>query len=210
MDDHLTDDQAPLLPWWHSKLNLSLCAIVVALLGAVIGYTFRGTDAMVEHNRVDVGFLQDMRIHHEQAVTMSVVYLGAAPEGTPLLRQIAKEISFDQSTENGRMAQTLRMFRENETNPSDLVMGWMGAAVDLSQMPGYATDAELDALYKSRNAEADKIFATLMIAHHEGALHMAEYARDNGVNPEVRALCESIIDSQTSEIGELRKILAQL
>ena len=191
-------------------MNLALSAIVVALIGAILGYTYRGTESTVKHNHVDVGFLQDMRIHHEQAVTMAVMYLGAAPEGTPLLRQIAKEISFDQSTENGRMAQMLRMFNESEANMSDLVMGWMGTPIDLAKMPGYASDKELNALHTSRNAEADKIFATLMIAHHQGALHMAEYAREHGINPEVRALCSSIIDSQTSEIGELRKILATL
>lgn len=197
------------LPWWHSKLNLALCALVVALLSAFGGYALGGQDPMVKHNRVDVGFLQDMRIHHEQAVTMSVIYVGASPQGNPLLRQIAREITLDQSTESGRMVQMLRMFKEKETNETNLVMGWMGTPVDMAKMPGYASDAELDSLYKSRNAEADKIFATLMIAHHQGGLHMAEYARDHAANAEVRALCNAIISAQTSEIGELKKILGQ-
>lgn len=209
MADHSTDDDLIVLPWWHSKLNLALCGLIALLLGATSGFVLRGPDSMVSHNRIDVGFLQDMRIHHEQAVTMSIVYMGAAPQGKPLLRQIAREITVDQALESGRMVQMLRMFQEKETNESDLVMGWMGTPIDLSKMPGYATDAELDALYKARNAEADKIFATLMIAHHQGALHMAEFVRDNGQNKEVRALSRAIIDSQTSEIKELEKILAQ-
>ena len=80
----------------------------------------------------------------------------------------------------------------------------------LDEMMGMASSDEIDTLYTSRGVEADKIFATLMIAHHKGGLHMAEYAKSNAKNKEVIAFADSIIQSQESEIYELEKALSQL
>jgi uncharacterized protein (DUF305 family) len=46
-----------------------------------------------------------------------------------------------------------------------------------------------------------------MIAHHEGAIQMAEDALENGLNSDVRALCEAIIAGQQAEIEEIRDLL---
>ena len=198
----------PLLPWWQNPFNVVLTALVILMAGVGIGTLVARSSSEIAHNSSDVGFLQDMRIHHEQAVTMAVVYLGASPKGNVTLRTIAREIMLEQSTEAGRMVQMLRMFKESETNESDQVMAWMGTPVPLERMPGYASDAELDSLYKSRNAEADRLFATLMIAHHKGGIHMADHASMHGENDEVRALADAIIHAQQSEITELTKLAA--
>ena len=205
-----TDQDVELLPWWKNPLNIILMAIVAMLAAGSIGFSIGRSDSVAAHNKVDTGFLQDMRIHHEQAVTMSVVYLGASPKGNLLLNMIAKEIMFTQSAEGGRMVQMLRMFGEAETNESDIAMSWMGMPTPLEEMMGMASSDEMNTLYKSRGAEADRIFATLMIAHHKGGLHMAEYAKSNAKNKEVIAFADSIIHSQESEIFELKKALTQL
>jgi uncharacterized protein (DUF305 family) len=107
------------------------------------------------------------------------------------------------------MVQLLRLFKAAETNESDQVMGWMGTPIPLSRMPGYATDAELEKLYASRDGEADDLFISLMIAHHKGGVHMAEYTVENGKNKEVIAFAELIVESQTSEVGELTRLQQQ-
>lgn len=198
------------LPWWRSPLNMVLVAVLLVVAGFMLG-TFipRGDDPAV-HNDVDTGFLQDMRIHHEQAVTMSVVYRSLAATGTDLndaLQTLALEIQTHQSAETGRMVQLLRIFGAAETNESDRVMGWMGHAMAMDEMPGLASDAELDSLYRARGTEADRIFAELMLAHHEGGIHMAEFAAENARNPEVRALAESMVKAQTGEVAELERVL---
>jgi uncharacterized protein (DUF305 family) len=187
-----------------------LAAALLVVAGFMLG-TFmpRGDDPAV-HNDVDTGFLQDMRIHHEQAVTMAVVYRSLAATGTDLndaLQTLALEIQNHQSAEAGRMVQLLRLFGAAETNESDRVMGWMGHTTAIDDMPGLASDAELDSLYKARGADADRIFAELMIAHHEGGVHMAEFAAENARNPEVRALAESMVKAQTGELAELERTL---
>jgi uncharacterized protein (DUF305 family) len=199
-------DEFATLPWRHSALNVILALILAVGLGALAGYFAGNSSSKTAHNSIDTGFLQDMRIHHEQAVVMATIYMGAAPNGNSTLRTIARGILLEQQMETGRMVQLLRIFQAAETNESDQVMGWMGTPIPLSRMPGYATDAELEKLYQSRDTQADEVFITLMIAHHKGGIHMAEYAVENGKNKEVIAFAELIVESQSSEIGELTRL----
>jgi uncharacterized protein (DUF305 family) len=194
------------LPWWKNPINILLLA-VAGLLGSFgIGYLLGSQSSDLSHNSVDVGFLQDMRIHHEQASIMAMTYLEASPNGDTVQRMIAREILLTQSMETGRMIQLLRMFKESETNLTDQVMGWMNEPTPIDRMPGYATDQQMEQLQKSRDAEADALFRDLMIAHHLGGVHMAEYAMENAKHPEVRKMAESMLREQTGEINELRSL----
>jgi uncharacterized protein (DUF305 family) len=194
------------LPWWKNPINIVLLA-VAGLLGSFgIGYLLGSQSSDLSHNSVDVGFLQDMRIHHEQASIMAMTYLEASPNGNTVQRMIAREILLTQSMETGRMIQLLRMFKESETNLTDQVMGWMNEPTPIDRMPGYATDEQMEQLQKSRDAKADALFRDLMIAHHLGGVHMAEYAMENAKHPEVRKMAESMLREQTGEINELRSL----
>lgn len=205
--ENAAHDDETILPWWQSKLNLLLAAVVVAMLAAGVGWWAGRTGSELAHNDVDTGFLHDMRIHHEQAVAMSMTYLETSADGgDEVMRLIAREIIIHQGMETGRMVQLLRVFGEPEASATDQVMGWMGMPVDLADMPGYASDSDLERLQAARGAAADRVFADLMIAHHEGGIHMAEHARDNGVNDEVDKMARSMIEAQRGEIAELNKL----
>ena len=43
-----------------------------------------------------------------------------------------------------------------------------------------------------------------MVAHHEGGIHMAEYAVEHAENDEVRKMAAAVVAGQQSEIDELR------
>jgi uncharacterized protein (DUF305 family) len=58
-----------------------------------------------------------------------------------------------------------------------------------------------------RGSEFDSAWLEAMIAHHEGAIEMAEDALENGSNSDIRALCEAIIAAQQVEIEEMRNLL---
>lgn len=51
--------------------------------------------------------------------------------------------------------------------------------------------------------DADTAFACGMIAHHMGAISMAEVELQNGDNDAMKATAQQIIDAQTKEIEEL-------
>lgn len=52
-------------------------------------------------------------------------------------------------------------------------------------------------------------YLTTMIPHHEEAIRSAELLRDGTDRPELRAFAESIIDTQTREVGQMRTWLAE-
>jgi len=208
-----TDEKV--LPWWMNPVNIVVMVLAAAVLAAAIGFVFGESRGKGAKNESDIGFLQDMRIHHEQAVNMGLIYLDVSASGMGdgsdsrgILRLIAREIIVNQSNESGRMVQILRQFDAAETNETDEVMGWMGEPVPLARMPGYATDEEMRTLQQSRGAEADRLFAKLMIAHHKGGVHMAEHASMHGSSDEVRAMADSMVEAQGSEIAEMKKLLA--
>ena len=46
-----------------------------------------------------------------------------------------------------------------------------------------------------------------MIAHHEGAISMAEDVLETTGNPDVRTLAESVIEAQAAEIDTMQALL---
>lgn len=194
------------LPWWQSKLNLAVVAVAIAVLCGALGWLVGNNRAIPDPNRVDIGFMQDMRAHHEQGVYLSLYYL--SDQGTnPDLRDIAREIVFGQSIEIGRMIQLLRQFGATETNETDTAMTWMNEPTPIDRMPGLATDADITKLLASSGAAADQLFVDLMTAHHQGGIHMAQYAVDHGHVLEVRRLAYSMVAGQTGEISEMRALI---
>ena len=194
-------------PWWQSKLNLGVLGLALALLCGARGWVIGNNRAIPDPNSTDIGFLQDMRTHHEQAVYLSLYYLSL--QGTDRdLRDIAREIVFSQGIEIGRMIQLLRQYGATETNESDVAMTWMNEPTPADRMPGLASQEDIDKLLSSTGAEADQLFVDLMTAHHEGGIHMAQYALDHANEIEVRRFAYSMISGQTGEINEMRALIA--
>ena len=194
------------LPWWQHPFNIVTLVVTAAILAGMIGWMVGDSGAGIEHNEVDTGFLQDMRVHHEQAVLMGIIYRNL-PDTEPGLRTVARSIVTGQSLEVGRMIQLLRMFDETEANETDTAMGWMGMATDVDDMPGMATDDELDRLGRLEGDEADELFVELMTEHHLGGIDMAEYVVANGANDEVEAMAATMASGQRAEIAEMVGLL---
>ncbi len=207
MDPDASPEGDTILPWYHSPLNLTVLAFAVAVLAGGLGWVIGNNGAIDDPNSVDTGFLQDMRYHHEQAIEMALLYLDD-PDTDGDLRTIAREIVVGQQLEVGRMIQMLRGFGASEVNTTDVAMTWMDEPVALDRMPGLATTEDLVQLRAASGAEADRIFVTLMNAHHQGGIHMAEHAVEHGAIDEVRELAQSMVDHQIAEIAEMNWLLA--
>ncbi len=61
----------------------------------------------------------------------------------------------------------------------------------------------------SANA-VDRAFASQMTVHHQGALDMANAARQRSQHRETRTLAETIVSTQTAEISQLQSIAKQI
>jgi len=199
-----TSESALRLPWWQNPINIVTMLVTMGLAAGIIGWLVRDS-ADARPNEVDIGFLQDMREHHENAVAISFVFLDL-PETQGSLRTVARSVVLGQGIDIGRMIQMLREMGQAEANMGDTSMTWMGMSAAVGSMPGIATPSQLDLLASSIGPEANQLFVELMVEHHRGALEMAEFALTRAAMPEVRGLAASIVQAQQGEIAELRKL----
>jgi uncharacterized protein (DUF305 family) len=70
------------------------------------------------------------------------------------------------------------------------------------------SDAQLAALENARGPAFDRQFLTMMIAHHQGAVDMANEELQQGLNGQALDLARSILQNQRAEIEQMRGMLA--
>jgi uncharacterized protein (DUF305 family) len=171
-------------------------------VGYVIGHRPERGDA------VDVGFLLDMIAHHEQAVELSRSALSDdLPAG---VQSFVVEVVADQQYEIGVMEHRLRTWGHARQDDDGLAMGWMGHAMPETEMPGLASEADLERLADVRGDEAAALWLTLMTAHHEGGVEMASVAAERAKDPFVRTLAARMARNQRIEIAEYERVRQRL
>jgi uncharacterized protein (DUF305 family) len=154
-----------------------------------------------DKNSADKMFAAMMIPHHRQAIEMSDTLLaksGVAPDVAALARRVKSA----QGPEIERMSGWLTAWGVDATADSGM------AGMDHGSMDGMMSDADMTALAKADGAAASRLYLTQMIAHHEGALTMAQAEQKNGKNPAAVALAAQIITAQQAEIAEMRRMLA--
>jgi uncharacterized protein (DUF305 family) len=114
---------------------------------------------------------------------------------------MAEEIDFFQSGDIRVMQDALTEW--GEPGSPDVAMDWMGMQVPQDAQPGMATADDLLALERARGHELDDLFSQLLIDHHAGGLHMAQFAAENGHLSSVRELARAMAAGQEAEIGEI-------
>jgi uncharacterized protein (DUF305 family) len=95
-------------------------------------------------------------------------------------------------------------------NSHNSMMRMMG--MDTARVRGPATNhsemsmAEMTEQLKGlQGDEFDQAFIEMMIAHHEGAVDMAELIPTRALHAEVKTLGEAIITAQTKEIADMKQ-----
>jgi len=79
-----------------------------------------------------------------------------------------------------------------------------------SGMSGMMSAEEMTQLATASGLDFDRMFARMMIAHHNGALQMAQQELTAGTNPEAMALARSILKSRMAEVVTLQTISDRL
>jgi uncharacterized protein (DUF305 family) len=205
---------------WARPLVAVLGAVALLLLGAaagmLIGLPGRSSAISVPPaDSVDVGFAQDMSVHHHQAVEMAAWERDHTTD--PALRQLAYDIESTQNAQIGQMQGWLGLWGAAPL-PTGGHMEWMSSAGahahgdpsggGVATMPGMASQEELRALRAASGQQMDVLFLQLMLRHHEGGTEMLTYAAEHASVPEVRNLAAQMASSQSAESAYLRELLA--
>lgn len=149
----------------------------------------------------DISFAQLMIPHHQQAVEMADMALEQA--STPEVRELAVQIKAAQDPEIQMMSDWLESWGAPMKMDGDHDSHDMGGMT----MSGMMTDEEMQALAAASGADFDQMWLQMMIAHHEGAVSMADEVLVASDNPAVIALADDVIAGQAAEIDTMKQLL---
>lgn len=192
-----------------------------ATSSATTSATTSAADEAAAHNDADVMFAQMMIPHHSQAIEMSDMLL--AKEGIPEeVTALAEQIKAAQGPEITQLESWLEQWGEPtempETGNND--MPGMDEGMDEGmdgmegmegmQMEGMMSEEDMQALSDAQGTDAARLFLEQMIAHHEGAIDMAQTEIEDGQFPDAVEMARTIVDTQQQEIDTMRQLLTTL
>ncbi|MFD9304344.1 DUF305 domain-containing protein [Streptomyces sp. NPDC060048] len=146
-------------------------------------------------NAADRAYVRNMTEHHRQAVAMSA--LAPARASADGVKRLAERITAAQQPEIGAMERWAARYPAPAPD---------AGGHDHAAMPGMATARQLEELTGATGTDFDRLFLTLMTAHHEGALKMAGEALASGNNVAVEEMATEVVATQTAEIHRMRSM----
>ncbi len=158
------------------------------------------------YSPADVRFMQDMIPHHQQALEMSE--LVTERTNRQEIIEAAGRIKASQGDEINFMQKWLA--DRNESSPEPGHMDMMHTHLD---MAGMASAQEMDQLSRAEGVDFDRLFLTLMIRHHEGALEMVENLLEqpgSAYDPLLFEFTNDVSNDQTAEIERMNAALVSL
>ncbi|MFH8249155.1 DUF305 domain-containing protein [Microbacterium sp. B2969] len=206
--------------WWVYVL----VAVGIAALAFAIGrFSTFGSSPTATPNAADVGFARDMQVHHTQAIEMAMDIYRKTDDAD--LRSLSYDIATSQAGQRGEMYDWLVQWGLPQSGAP--LMSWMtdaghGEHADMGSTARSQTDAELRAamgmatedemaqLQAATGSQADCLFLSLMIRHHQGAIPMAEAVLELGSIPRVLTVAESMKQGQTAEVDAMKSMQGRL
>jgi uncharacterized protein (DUF305 family) len=154
----------------------------------------------------DSQFMQDMIPHHHQAIEMAA--LVADRTNRPELIDVAGRINASQDDEIRFMQDWLRSRGEPVPDPTA-----HHAMHTTHTVAGMATPEQMAELAAAEGTAFDRMFLTLMIAHHEGAVRMVEELLElpgSAYDAVLFEFTSDITNDQTAEIERMHALLIGL
>jgi len=208
---------------------LVLALVAVLAVGFALGSVLKPPSSsnslsVPAADSVDVGFAQDMTVHHTQAVLMATVEYSGAVD--PYVRSLAFDIMTSQQAQIGQMQGWLSLWGRSLL-PAGKYMTWMAGdtghsmsgmsaspgrdvtAGGVTTMPGMATTADIEKLRVTTGPALDTLFLQLMLRHHQGGASMLSYAAEHAVEPVVRNFAKQVSTTQRSEASYMQGLLSQ-
>lgn len=181
----------------------------------------------------DAQFMQAMIPHHRQALVLADLVEGRT--NTPEVMEIAARIRASQNDEidfmNSWLADRGQMIPAADAMHDMAGMGMDHAGMDHAamdhsgmagmgqmgpgsfEMQGMASAEELARLATLSGTDFDRLFLTLMTAHHQGAVQMVDelYSRSGAAyDPVLYDFTSDVVEDQTAEIEQMNALLIGL
>ena len=157
-------------------------------------------------NHADAAFMQMMVPHHGQALVMA--RLAEVRADSPAVQALARRIRGAQGPEIITMAAWLDEHGIDVPRVAENPGDYDHSAHGHSGMPGMLSEKEMKQLRTASGPRFDRLFLDGMIAHHHGALEMAETVAREGVDIRVSEIAADVAASQSAEIQRMRELLA--
>ncbi len=203
---------------------LGLAGIALLAVGVLVGTLLHpgsrgaGGSATPAAASIEVGFAQDMIVHHRQAVQMANAEVGSAD---PLVANLAFDIASTQQVQIGQMQGWLSLWGQPLLT-TGRYMAWMSPVADapmtgtggmsadggVAVMPGMASTDELRQLSSATGRAKDVLFLQLMLRHHQGGTGMLDHAAQQAADPAVRTFAKQVASSQQAEVVAMTQLLA--
>jgi uncharacterized protein (DUF305 family) len=164
----------------------------------------------------DAAFMAGMVGHHAQAIQMA--RLAPTHGASPVVARLAERIAVSQRDEIALMRRWLAEHGQPvpPADPDSAVLAHssaMHAGMDHGMMPGMLAPEQMRELGEARGAAFDRLFLSLMIRHHRGAVQMVQalFATPGAAHdPSVFRLASGVSADQTTEISRMQRLLAEL
>lgn len=211
-------------------VGAGIAVVVVAVVAFSLGRLSTLAEPTPGESGAEAGFARDMQVHHLQGVELAMIVRDRTDD--PDVRRLAYDIATTQSQQAGQMYGWLEEWDLSQAG-SEPSMTWMtlppldgtgghdaGHATDGAEiaasvhepgapMPGLATPEQVAALEAATGVDSERRFLELMIAHHRGAVEMADAVLDRAESRVVLRLAQSIVDSQAAEIDLMEQMLVE-
>jgi uncharacterized protein (DUF305 family) len=172
----------------------------------------RTASARMRFTEADVAFVSDMIGHHAQALAMAALVPDRSKNQS--IRTLAARVINAQRDEIATMETWLR---DRGQRVPDVRIEGLTVIVDGSDhvhhMPGMVPPERMQELGRASGAEFDRLFLTLMIQHHRGAVTMVEslFATDGAAqDAEVFRIASDMQVDQRTEVARMQSMLVTL
>jgi uncharacterized protein (DUF305 family) len=214
-------------PRRRSPVALVVVAVLVVAAVAAVSFSLGRLSTLGEATPSDTsaeaGFARDMQTHHNQGVELALIVRDLTDAED--VRTLAYDITTTQATQSGMMFGWLQEWGLSQAG-SEPSMTWMtrpaldgagghdahsggeSAHAPGAPMPGLATADQIAELKTLSGVDAEIFFLQLMIAHHRGAVEMAEAVLDRSTNETVTGFANGVVTSQDAEIDLMESMLA--
>jgi len=199
-------------------LALAVGGVLLLVLGLILGRALAPSASPTPStDSAAAGFLRDMQVHHAQAVEMALLIRDRTED--PDVRLLAYDIAVGQATQSGTMYGLLGAWNLPQRSPEPAMTWTLLPTLDGSGdghqmdpdapagMPGMAMSDEIAALTAASGDDAVRLFLTLMIAHHQGGVEMADAALARTDVTQVVSLATGIQRAQRGEIIVMQDLL---